>query len=498
MYAILKWTDGKQYKVATNVKVCPWEWDSKRQQPTATAENATDIFTLINKLNLCFANLNCIFAQEGVTPTASEVLSTLKEVLNKDVMNNENLIKGRNPKATTLLTKGFEKYCERRISEANKKNYKSAVTRFANWLVSTNQDRQGMLSTKGLDQFRNHLREKGSSPSAINKACKAIKLVINEYCTQFARTPIQEVKFVQEDEVKKNQNDRKRQPLTQDEVIAFASVHCENEKEEEARDIFTMLCEVGCRPEDVHIIFNKEYEEVNGFAVYNTRKKNVTAHTPLTESVRELQEKYRQGFKYWNIEYLADTINSYIRKLAKRANIDRSVTYTDQKGNVLTRPLYEIISMYCARHTFTTLKIKEGVSVSDLKFMTGHTTTTCIETNYGHFTAQMVTSNLLRSMHQQSEQEQPQEFANVEEIIRIGRKQAEQDRIREYKEVLSWMGRPYAEYAETHTSEDLFRLIAKYESKLLEKGYDVEKLKNLFNNYAKEDYKAFRRVMADV
>ncbi|MBR1374151.1 hypothetical protein IJ556_06860, partial [bacterium] len=460
-----------------------------------------EIFTLIMHVNFCFSNLICIFAKEDRKPNASEVIEAIKESINaRNMKNTENLLQGRNPKATTILRKAWSKYTQDNPhnSAQHNKNTLSAITRFSKWIEETGQDRQSTLSTGGLERFKTYLLTQGGSPMAINKVCKTIKMLINSYASLVTTRPIAEVKYNALQEPKKAQEDSKRQPLTREELKAFSSVETNSPKEEEARDIFTALCLIGCRAEDLHLIFNKEYEEINGFAVYTTAKTKTKAHTPLTEEIRALQTKYAEGFREWDITNFSKQMNTYIKRLAKRAHIDRQVTYTDQKGNTITTPICDLITIYCARHTFVTLKLEEGYKESDIKYMTAHEDEKMIQTRYGHYTAQIVTEKLSKAIQAATASKEPnkeQESANAEELIKIGKAEAEKDKVKEYKEVLAFCGVPYQEYAQLTTSEDLFRIIAKYEAQAIKKGYSVERLKELFNHYAQEDYAAFRRVI---
>lgn len=86
--------------------------------------------------------------------------------------------------------------------------------------------------------------------------------------------------------------------------------------------------------------------------------------------------------------------------LAKLAGIDREITYRNAQDEEITEPAYLKLSSHCARHTFITQKLNEGVSPDKLCYLTGHTDDNMIKTIYSHLTstdkARMVGEELVK------------------------------------------------------------------------------------------------------
>lgn len=474
LYAVLK-IGKKQYKIPTGQKVNPWEWNEKKNKPTPNSANAAQVMEIILAMNFCFFKEKMYICTKGVETLLLHLRSCAENNEIKDGrMKDENLIKGRNPKATTLVAKAWDIYKSEHVnnSETTMANYTGFIKGFNEWLKDSDKDRQGTLSTAGLDAYKAFLLENGASAMMVNKKCLFLARLINNVCTRdgFTRNAIREVKCTKIQEVKKNAADNKKQPLTKDEVKALQEVEVRNKREEEVRDIFVMHCHVGCRPDDLQKLFKGQYERVNGYYVYDTAKEHITTHTPIVPIIEETLAKYANGFESINILNLRCTnFNVVLRRLAKRAGLDREISYTDQYGQTVTKPLHDGVSMYFARHTFITWKLEEGCTAEQVHFMSGHRDTTMINNVYGHYTAEIVTKQLAQI--QQPQIQQPQN-----------------DIVDECRRVLAFLQVPYSEYATIDTWDGLARLITKREHELLEKGYGVEAVKALFNKFNRKKY----------
>lgn len=471
LYAVVKY--GKnQYKVSTGIKINPWQWDGKKQQPTADAENFCEILTVINNLNLGFAKEREYICQNQLS--INQLINELKEINNIEMANNENLKKdGRNPKASTIIEKAWEKYVEEHTKVDG--NVKCAKDMFLRFLAESGQDRQGMLSTKGLEAWKAYQLEEGRTANAINLNLQRVRFIINNYIAidGFTRTPIAKVDFRKLQVVKKNQEDSQRNPLTAEEVATFANVECKNKKEEEARDIFTMMCLVGCRPEDVWKIYGREYQEVGGCYKYHATKNRKMAFAPLTPQIKALQVKYADGFTEWETGKVTSTLNDYIKKLTKRAGISREVTYTDNYGKTITKPFYAAVSQYWGRHTFATMRLAEGKTALQVAKMLGDTEE-MVHKHYGHWTDEMVTGLIGTSTKVEitEEKARPKEDNLMNEMLRV----------------LAFHQVPYSEYASVNSWDALYRLVMPYEDELMKKGCTREEIKDLFNHFDAQRY----------
>jgi len=93
------------------------------------------------------------------------------------------------------------------------------------------------------------------------------------------------------------------------------------------------------------------------------------------------------GFQYINItgQYLTQGESNDIKRIAKKAGLTRLVSFKDNHGKIVNKPLCDIISSHHGRHTFVT-KMARVVSLETLKFLTGHKDTQALKKYYLHQT----------------------------------------------------------------------------------------------------------------
>ena len=117
-----------------------------------------------------------------------------------------------------------------------------------------------------------------------------------------------------------------------------------------------------------------------------------------TTIAKKIIEKYRgQGFRYFDlfssdektIRYARNQLNTTIKSVCKKANLDTEQNYTAQIGTKLVvqrQKLYAMIHTQTARHTFITLMCKLGVPKENVIIATAHTDTKMIDNVYLHET----------------------------------------------------------------------------------------------------------------
>ena len=73
---------------------------------------------------------------------------------------------------------------------------------------------------------------------------------------------------------------------------------------------------------------------------------------------------------------------------------------------------------------------------------------------------------------------------------------SEDDKVKEYKDVLAFYQEPYINYRYVNDSEELLRIIvSKYEMRLKNKGYTIEVLKKIYNSQSMEDRDKYERLL---
>lgn len=408
IYCVVK-VDSKQLKVPTGLKVNAWQWEKNRQQcavnanmiATDQANNAAANHT-INAIRMAYDDLFVYLCGSGDTFTATEIEKLIKETItaqtdNNDNMSNKNAIPPkRTTTATTLIKKAFAIYYPATTKEST---LQVNEQRLKNFLGYVEQSKKGdtpknHLSQDGLNDYRQFLIEEGKAPTTIGELCRMVARLINDVLcvhADFRKYNFCPVRFVAV-KAKRKQSETKKTDLTPAEVKAVKECKGLNEKESEYRDLFIMQLETGVRVSDLPKLFTGEYRiQADGddaSYIIKTQKEDITATPPVTSTTKELQKRYKDGFEFVDFaaKAFAQSYNYYLRVVCQKAGLTRIIEYVDPNGNKKAEPLCKIISNHFARHTFITMKLREGYTPTEVSKMSGHADTRMIEEIYQHLT----------------------------------------------------------------------------------------------------------------
>lgn len=220
----------------------------------------------------------------------------------------------------------------------------------------------------------------------------------------------------------KEEKQSKAEPLMEEELETLWMYERLTERETEARDIFVAQCLCGQRISDLPKVLSPNYPiEHNDnveYITFHTIKTNETAVIPLLPKLKEIREKYTDGFKHWKLEYIEDEekqktrvnrqnnkLNNVIKRVAEKAGINRVVSYTEQKGGrkeTKPAPLHELIHTHTARHTFVSIMARMGVPKDTIKIVTAHTNDAIIDRVYLHVTAEDKGRTLINTLRSNS------------------------------------------------------------------------------------------------
>lgn len=89
-----------------------------------------------------------------------------------------------------------------------------------------------------------------------------------------------------------------------------------------------------------------------------------------------------------------NTYNEAIRRIAKKAGLNRTIVKIDSTQKEVKKPLYETITSHYARCTFITNMIKNGESPEEVRRMSGHASDEMIRTIYAQLTDEEIIKNL--------------------------------------------------------------------------------------------------------
>ena len=518
VYAVVK-CGNVQMKIPTGCKVNSWSWNRKQQVPTIThtmtedeRENNTKVINIINQIRFGYLEYYLYLCNGSRMAKESEVKETIaniiKETDNKDMANIQNLQKGKSVKATTLLKKAFAVYYSEinpNAKESTKKMEENKLNAFFKYCEEIGKDAKSMLSQKGLNDYKAYLvniakekQEKGenvyNSNQVINNKCQAVAKFINSVMVShndFIKYDIQSVKYQKLPTSKPQGEDKKRRPLTNEELEKLNNNDIIlTEEEKEYRDLFVLECNCAYRISDTPKLFDKSQQKLYKKGDYeliliNTQKENIDAVILITPIVKDILNKYENGFKFAdpNDERYNEKLNKVIRRVAKKCGLNSMETYTDQHNQQQTKPLYEILGSHFARYTFINNALKLGLTPNEIKNFTGHKDDKMINEVYSIITKDDKVENALKA---------------IERISATYTKEtnSEGDKVREYKDVLAFYGEPYKNYKDITDNEELLRMIvAKYEIPLKEKGYNTKILKQIYNSRDAESRKRYEELL---
>ena len=406
VYAVVK-CGSTQIKFPTGCKVNTWQWDKRKQTPTINGcmtdgdrGNNQTVMSVLAQIRFGFLNYFSYICQNGGCTTEGEVREIFNGIINdikENGMNEGNLRKSvvRTPKATTLLKKAFDLYYKLNgVKESSLVMRRSQLGSYIEYCSETGQDKKSMLSKDGICKFQSYLigkrdreKEEGrksfDSNANINRKVGLIEMLVNFMAgnSEFGRYGISTVRIAKLKEFKAKGEEKKRRPLTDNELRRLAECECLTEREKEYRDLFLLECYCSYRVSDTHRMFDKSLQEkktINGqeYIMIDTKKEGVKSVIWVNDKVREILNRYENGFRYVNLSnpsrYESNLINN-LKEIARKAGLDSTETFKDANGVERKQPLYEIIGSHFGRYTFIYNGLfKWGMTADELKYFTGH------------------------------------------------------------------------------------------------------------------------------
>ena len=403
VYAVVK-VCGKQMKIPTTAKINAYLWDSKKQIPMlldsmsdAERDNAKHVFSIINSFHSAFIEYYSYLYQNFHEITSEDVRAFFEKAVLSELIHKKKMAKNgvpnvkRERKATKALLKALDLYQsvgDRPVTDSTIQTYKYNLQNFIDYCVDIKRDSVVMLTDKGLNDFEIYLRGKGKSASNIRNCLRIVRILINEVIVKHPNFKSYGVKKVDIKLPKNVRTEGKKVELTEDEIKAIETTEGLTPPQMEYRDLFVLECLTGQRASDIPILFNPARYTINkNYFSFVTKKEGVPALVERTPEVLAIIERYKDGFKHIDVEseILAKNETIALKEIAKKANLNRMITYSDSKGKFQSKPLSEILSSHFGRHTFVT-RMARIVPLETLKFLTGHKDTQALLKYYLHQT----------------------------------------------------------------------------------------------------------------
>lgn len=403
--------EGKQHRFPTGLKVYPKQWDNDLQ------------LAVISNVQSKIDNYNNKIVNDKIAEFKESFMNYLIYLSTNNVQFNSNtlktyMIKKESPSkiiedAYEYLYKGKSVY----------KSYKSRLNKYQSYLEDKSIDSLDAFTQSGFNAYKKYLEEIGTTKDAINKDCATIAKLINEVLAvedPFLNYKIAgNIKFIKEKDVRPAKG---RFPLDAEELSKIEQLTINDDDKftfediapiskdgkvnnkyrstrngkilREYRDIFVVHCHCGQRVSDLKQFLMGQYDTIekdgNVFYRIATKKsqRKIESFIERDKYIVDFQRKYKDGFSVdiSKIGNANDYYNLAIKKICKLCNLNRIIVYWNAKGEECRDKLYEKITNHDARHTFITMKIKEGYSPDKLCYLTGHIDDTMIKQIYTQLT----------------------------------------------------------------------------------------------------------------
>lgn len=320
----------------TNLYLKPEHWDSRRSQ-VYNHPQADDLNTMLYEFILQLQAIELGLWKRGVPAT----LSLLKDAIVKDKPVNVTF---------SVFARDYVLSSDRK--DSTKENLLTTITVLQEF-------RSGLdfkdITYTFLKEFEAYLREKGNSVNTIAKHLRQLRTLVNEAINQgyihADAYPFRKFKIKQEK--------GRHEFLTPDELRKLESLEVSDKKLRYVLDAFLFCCYVGLRFSDFCQLSPANFIRVNGkrWLHFKSIKTGVEIRLPLhllfDGKALSILERYEIS-DFANLGSNSET-NKALVELAALARIRKHITY------------------HTARHTCATLLIHQGVPITTVQKLLGHT-----------------------------------------------------------------------------------------------------------------------------
>lgn len=320
----------------TNLYLKPEHWDSRRSQ-VYNHPQADDLNTMLYEFILQLQAIELGLWKRGVPAT----LSLLKDAIVKD-----------KPVNVTFPVFARDYVLSSDRKDSTKENLLTTITVLQEF-------RSGLdfkdITYTFLKEFEAYLREKGNSVNTIAKHLRQLRTLVNEAIKQgyihADAYPFRKFKIKQEK--------GRHEFLTPDELRKLENLQVSDKRLRHVLDAFLFCCYVGLRFSDFCQLSPANFIRVNGkrWLHFKSIKTGVEIRLPLhllfDGKALSILERYEIS-DFANLGSNSET-NKALVELATLARIRKHITY------------------HTARHTCATLLIHQGVPITTVQKLLGHT-----------------------------------------------------------------------------------------------------------------------------
>lgn len=320
----------------TNIYLKPEHWDRRTSQIIVHPQ-ADDLNSMLFEFVLHLQGVELALWKRGVPAT----LSLLKDAMKKNRPVNVTF---------PVFAKEYVQHSDRR--ESTKENLYTTITVLQEF-------RPGLdfkdITYTFLKDFEAYLREKGNGVNTVAKHLRQLRTLINEAINQgyihADAYPFRKFKIKQEK--------GRHEFLTPDELRKLEKIEISDKKLRHVLDAFLFCCYVGLRFSDFCQLIPANFIRVNGkkWLHFKSVKTGIELRLPLhllfEGKALSIMDKY-DITEFANLGSNSET-NKVLAVITGMARIKKHVTY------------------HTARHTCATLLIHQGVPITTVQRLLGHT-----------------------------------------------------------------------------------------------------------------------------
>ena len=321
----------------TNLYLKPEHWNSRNAQ-VDNHPQAHDLNSMLFEFVLHLQAIELSLWKRGIPVT----LSLLKDAIKKDKPVNVTF---------PVFAKIYVQESDRKRS--TKENLMTTVTVLQEF-------RPGLdfkdITYTFLKEFEVHLKEKGNSVNTIAKHLRQLRTLVNEAINQ-GYIPSDAYPFRK---YKIKQEKGRKEFLTPDELRKLENLQVADKKLRHVLDAFLFCCYTGLRYSDFCQLTPENIIRVNGkrWLYFKSVKTDVEIRLPLhllfEGKALAVLERYDIVTDFAKIGPNSEA-NKYLAQLATLARIRKHITY------------------HTARHTCATLLVHQGVPITTVQKLLGHT-----------------------------------------------------------------------------------------------------------------------------
>lgn len=359
----------------TNIYLRPEHWDKQAAQ-VCNHPQSNDLNAMLFEYILHLQAIELSFWKRGIPTT----LSLLKDAIKKN-----------SPVSITfpVFAKEYVKHSDRR--QSTKDNLITTINVLQEF-------RPGLdfkdITYTFLKDFERYLREKGNGVNTVAKHLRQLRTLVNEAINQgyihADAYPFRKFKIKQEK--------GRHEFLTPDELRKLENLEVIDKKMRHVLDAFLFCCYVGLRFSDFCQLAPDNFIRVNGkrWLHFKSIKTGIELRLPLhllfEGKALDILDKYEIA-EFANLGCNSD-VNKYLAQIAEIARIKKRITY------------------HTARHTCATLLIHQGVPITTVQKLLGHTSVKTTE-----IYSEILSSTIVKDLKSIKKKKNVKEFSYKNNLV---------------------------------------------------------------------------------